>query len=231
MPYSLFLLVNKKQTWEPLISMLGQEFTVQEGELAVHALEQLRTGRVDLMILDSELPDMPAMTFLRVLRETEHGRELPVIFVGNRKTDESVAEAFSLGVDDYLVNPVDARELLVRARAVLRRKFERLEHWGGSLSIGGVEIDPSQRLCIVHGKRIVLQPREFELLEILMRKARRVLTRSYLLETVWGMSSNAETRAVDAVVSRLRRRLGKRAGKMIETVSKLGYTFRDPDAI
>jgi DNA-binding response OmpR family regulator len=73
-----------------------------------------------------------------------------------------------------------------------------------------------------------LQPREFELLEILMRKAGRVLSRVYLLETVWGMSSTAQTRAVDVMVSRLRRRLGGRPARMIETVSKLGYCLRDP---
>ena len=187
-------------------------------------------GHTDLLILDSDLPDMPPMTFLHVLRETRYGRELPVVFVAERKTEESVAQAFALGVDDYLAKPVDPRELAARARAVLRRKFERAEHWGGALSIGGVEIDPSQRLCVAGGRRIVLRPREFELLEILMRKSGRVLTRPYLLETVWGMSGSADTRAVDAVVSRLRKSLGQRAAGLIQTVSKLGYTFRDPEA-
>jgi len=221
--------VNQKEYWNQILPVLSVEFAIQQGQLATRTLEILRARNSDLLVLDSDLPDMPAMTFLHVLRETEYGKELPVIYVSERKTEESVAQAFGLGVDDYLVKPFDPRELLVRARAVMRRKYERLEHWGGSLSIGGVEIDPSQRLCVVGGKRIILRPREFELLEILMRKAGRVLTRPYLLETVWGMSVSADTRAVDAMISRLRKSLGKRACRLVETVSKLGYTFRDPE--
>lgn len=228
MPYSLVSICDEKFNTS-LISLLKEEFEIQGYPLAHKALERLRAHHTDLIVLNPDLPDMPGMTFLKVLRETEYGRELPVILVSAAKTEDSVAQAFELGVDDYLAHPFDLRELQVRIRAVLRRKYERTEHWGSALTIGPVEIDPSQRRCLVHGKRVSLRPQEFELLEILMRKAGRVLTRPYLLETVWGMSSDADTRAVDVIVSRVRKYLG-RSGKMIETISKMGYCFKNPNS-
>ena len=230
MPYSLLVVDGDAAFGTSLAAFLKREFTVERCALAQQALDLLRKSKPDLMVLDPDLPDMGGMTLLSALRDMEAGRELPVILMSRTKTEEQVVAAFELGVDDFLVKPVDPRELLVRARAVLRRRFERVEHWGAPLSSGGVEIDPSQRSCVVRGKHVSLQPREFELLEIMMRKAGRVLTRAYLLETVWGMSSGADTRAVDVMVSRLRKRLGA-SGKRIGTVSKMGYSFVNPDAV
>ncbi|MBI5244326.1 MAG: response regulator transcription factor [Elusimicrobia bacterium] len=228
MPYHLLLVEGDEQLGAGLAQFLRGEFEVDLCRLAHEALDHLKSKRRDLLLLDLDVPDMDGLTFLRVLRETEAGRDLPVIVLSPRKTEDSVARTFSLGAEDYLVKPADPRELAARIRTVLRRRWERSEHWGSPLSIGGIEIDPSQRRTLVQGKHVTLQPREFELLEILMRKAGRVLTRAYLLETVWGMSSTADTRAVDVMVSRLRRRLGGRGKKLIETISKMGYCFRNP---
>ena len=228
MPYHL-LAVGEARSFSTAIEQLRSEFEVAASEKGHQALDNVLARRPDLVLLDLDLPDMPGMTFLRALRATGPGKDIPLIVLSARKSDESVAESFSLGADDYLAKPFDPRELVVRVRAVLRRKYERAEHWGSALSIAGVQIDPSQRRCIVDGKRITLRPREFELLEILMRKAGRILTRAYLLETIWDMSRSADTRAVDVMVSRLRKRLGQRAGGMIETISKMGYCFASPE--
>ncbi|MCX5792536.1 MAG: response regulator transcription factor [Elusimicrobia bacterium] len=209
------------------MGQLGEEFAIESFVSAHLLLERLRSGHTNLLLLDSDLPDMPGMELLRVMRETAYGRDLPVIFISLNKTKESLAEAFGLGVDDYLQKPFDIRELRVRVRAVLRRRFEAMEQWGGPLSVGDIEIDPSQRRCLVDGKRVTLRPLEFAVLEILMLKAGRVLNRSYLLNNIWHSSTSADIRAVDTVVSRLRKALG-RHGKMIETVSKLGYYLTAP---
>ena len=230
MSYRILIIETEPQFASALKTALKDDFDVESCQLARQALEKLHERPPDILLIDSDMPDMEGLAFLRAIRESEPGKEIPVILMSRTKTEQSVLEAFNLGIDDYLVKPFDPREMLVRVRVVLRRKYERLEHAGRVLSIGGVEIDPSQRRCLVHGERVRLQPREFELLEILMRKAGRVLTRVYLLETVWGMSSTAETRAVDVMVSRVRKRLGRRAARMIETVSKMGYCFRDPEA-
>lgn len=228
MPYRVMVLDSNTESRDWLCQWLGAEFTVTACELAREALERMKAAEPDLLVLSVDLADMPGTTFLSVLRETEHGKTLPAIAVAAKKSEETFLRAFDLGAEDFLVKPFDPRELVVRCRTVLRRRYERTEHWGAALTAAGIEIDPSQRKCVVAGRRVVLRPREFALLEILMRKAGRVLARSYLLETVWGMSDAAQTRAVDVMVSRLRRSLGAEAGRMIETVSKLGYCFRPP---
>lgn len=203
-----------------------------------YSLELIRTGsmalnvilkhRPDLGLLDLNLPDVPGLSWLNMLRSTEAGSALPVIVFHDKKPDESVAEAFACGADDYILKSCHPLELAARIRATLRRRFERAEQLGGELRGGDVSLDPSRHICRVSGEEISLRPREFELLEILMRKAGRVLSRAYLLEAIWGMSRQAETRTVDVTVGRLRKALGARAGRCIDTVERFGYRFRLP---
>lgn len=207
---------------------LADEFSLENFDAAHLLLERLRSGPASLLVLDAEMPEMPGLALLKVIREAAYGRELPVILISPVKTKESLAEAFGLGVDDYLQKPYDIRELRVRVRAVLRRRFEALEQWGGPIAVGDMEIDPSQRRCLVAGRRVALRPLEFAVLEVLMLKAGRVLSRNYLLSNIWRSDSSAYMRAVDTVVSRLRKALGSH-GKMIETVSKLGYCLVPPE--
>jgi len=226
MPYHVLLVGESSASQPGLRQALSREFSVDRCVLANEALDHIERHGPDLLVLDLSLRDMDGLTFLRVLRETEIGKIVPVIVVCGRKTEETVERAFAYGAEDLMEAPVDPGELIARMHAVLRRNTEHLDHWGTPLKVGEIEIDPSQRLCSVKGKRVALRPREFELLEILMRKAGRVLKRPYLLEAVWGMDSKADTRAVDMVVSRLRRKLGARTGRKIETVTKLGYCLR-----
>lgn len=226
MSYRVLIVAKDADSDPAMLQELGKEFVVGTCTLAARSLDLMREETPDLILLDPDLPDMPGTTFLQVIRESASRKETGVIVTSSRHDKESVLKAFAQGADDFLAKPFDVRELVVRIRAVLRRRFERIAHFGAPLSIAGVEIVPSDRGCSVDGRRVVLRPMEFALLEILMRKAGRVLTRAYLLETVWGMSMSASTRAVDVMVSRLRRGLGPKAGKRIETVSKLGYTFR-----
>ncbi|HAH07857.1 MAG TPA: DNA-binding response regulator [Elusimicrobia bacterium] len=193
------------------------------------AARLLAGSHADLAVLDMKLPDMDGMAWLGMARQTEAGAQLPVIVVSGKRVDSEVASAFELGAEDYVLKSCDPMELGARIRAVLRRRFEREERLGGAMIIGPVELDPARHECRVRGSRVDLRPREFELLEILMRKAGRVLNRIYLLETIWGMSASANTRAVDVGVSRLRLALGRRAGRWVETVERFGYRFRTPD--
>ncbi|MFA6434204.1 MAG: response regulator transcription factor [Elusimicrobiales bacterium] len=206
---------------------LRDEFTLECFESAHKLIERLRQGAANLLLIDDELPDMRGIELLRVMRDTPYGRDLPVIFISAHRTKEFMTEAFGLGIDDYLQKPFDIRELRVRIRAVLRRRFESVEHWGEPITVGPIEIDPSQRRCLVDGERVSLRPLEFAVLEILMLKAGRVLSRNYLLNNVWHSISSADMRAVDTVISRLRKALG-RSGGMIETVSKMGYYLVPP---
>lgn len=160
----------------------------------------------------------------------KEGKDLSVIVMGEKLGAEELTRGFELGADDCIVfRHYDPREFSARVRAVLRRRTSNAESHGETLIMGLVELDPSGHRCFVNGKEVSLRPREFELLEILMRKAGRVLSRPYLLESVWGMASTANTRAVDVTTSRLRKALGKIAGRWVESVERFGYRFSDPD--
>lgn len=197
---------------------------------ASDALSRAAEGACDLALLD--LAGSGAdLSWLKAVRHTDAGRNLPVIVVSPRKSDDEVAEAFEWGADDFVLKDCEPAELLARLRSVLRRRFEREAVWGAPLSLGAITLDPARHECVVRRARVRLNPREFELLELLMRKAGRVLTRGYLLESLWGMSRYANTRTVDVSISRLRKALGRRAGRWVETVERYGYRFRDPSEL
>ncbi|MBI5244799.1 MAG: response regulator transcription factor [Elusimicrobia bacterium] len=205
------------------------EHLVDFSKTGAQAMRMLRERRVDLAVLDSKLPDMEGLAWLAMARQAEAGAKLPVIAASSRRLDAEVAAAFELGAEDYVLKNCDPAELTARIQAVLRRRFEREERLGFAMSVGPIALDPARHECRVRGKKADLRPREFELLEILMRKAGRVLSRVYLLEAIWGMSAAANTRAVDVGISRLRLALGRRAGRWIETVERFGYRFRTPE--
>jgi DNA-binding response OmpR family regulator len=229
MPYRVLYVGDGIQLPDGAWSALGASFDAGEVRLASAALAQIQAKAPSLILAQEDLPDMDGLAFLAAVRHSGQA-QVPLILMDPRGDDERVLRAFELGADDVVAGSCDPRELVARINVVLRRRYEALAHWGGALAMAGVEIDPSQRRCRVEGKRVKLQPREFELLEILMRKAGRTLSRAYLLETVWGMASDADTRAVDVMISRVRRKLGPKGARLIETISKLGYCFNDPSA-
>lgn len=185
--------------------------------------------RPDLLIVDIGIPDINGLSWLSILRQTREGKDLPVLIAGEKIGPDEMAQAFELGADDCVAfRHCDPRELSARLRAALRRRREYAEEAGEPLLIGLVELDPTRHRCLADGREVALRPREFELLEVMMKKSGRVLSRPYLLESVWGMSGSADTRTVDVTVSRLRRALGAKASVCIESVKKFGYRFSDP---
>ena len=204
-------------------------YTIDIVAKGVEAMQSIEQSKPDLVFLDTKMPDMEGLAWLKMLRHTETGSDIPVIVASHQKDETEVAEAFEWGADDFILKSCDPIELTARIQAVLRRRFEREEQLGYAMTIGSIHLDPARHECRVRDKRVELKARQFELLEILMRKAGRVLTRVYLLESIWGMSRDASTRAVDVGISRLRVALGRRAGSQIETVERFGYRFRLPD--
>lgn len=182
----------------------------------------------DLLLLDIELPGLDRLGWFKLLRRTEIGEMLPVILASLGRDEEEVAEAFAHDAGDFVLKDCAPAELAARIKAVLRRGTARPPALDGPIKLGVIALDQARHRCLVRNAPVELKPREFQLLEILMLRPGRVLSRAYLLETVWGMSAAADTRAVDVTVSRLRRALGRRAGLWIETVERYGYRFRDP---
>lgn len=225
-----FVAVTKDNKFVEMVkrSLAGQPGKWENTASVSEAWRIVFSGEADLLLLDMELPGAERLGWFRTLRQAEGGHAFPVVLVSTEKSDDELAEAFELGADDYILKSCEEREMLARLRSVLRRRYEKTLVQEGVVSVGAVSLDLSRHLCRVRGKPVELNPREFELLETLLRKAGRVLSRPYLLETVWGMSAAATTRTVDVSVSRLRKAMGPRAARLIETVERYGYRFRDP---
>lgn len=180
------------------------------------------TESFDLIVLDIMLPGRDGLSILRNLREQKN--TLPVILVTARSEANERVEGLNLGADDYIAKPFYMDELVARVHAVLRRTS------GEQLSVlcsGALRVNMITR--DVHWKEdsIVLAPREFSLLEYLMRSPGRVFTRSQILEHVWGYGFDPQTNLVDVCMQRLRSKIDRGdSSSFIETVRGIGYRFR-----
>lgn len=224
------LAVTADADWSGVVAraLSGLPHRLESAAGAAASWDAVAQGRADLLLLDVDLPSLERLGWFRLLRQTEAGRGVGAILAGSRRDDEEVAAALELGAEDFVAKTCEPAELAARIKAVLRRRSGRDLRHERALKMGAVTLDPSRRRCLVRGAPVALNAREFELLEALMRARGRVLSRAYLLETVWGMSAGARTRAVDVSVSRLRLALGKRGAAWVETVERGGYRFRDP---
>jgi DNA-binding response OmpR family regulator len=198
---------------------------------AAQGWQAVARGEADLLLLDLDLPSLERLGWFKLLRQTGAGKDVAAVLASARRDEEEVAEAFEHDADDFVAKDCAGAELCARLKTVLRRRTAGRRRAPQPMRVGAVSLDASRHRCLVRSSLVELNPREFRLLEALMSKAGRVLSRDYLLETVWGMSREARTRAVDVSVSRLRRALGKRAGRWIETVESYGYRFRDPRSL
>ncbi len=188
----------------------------------------LQNHKFDLLILDWELPDGTGLEVLNVVR-SKLGQTLPVLFCTQRDNENDVAKALELGADDYMRKPISKVELKARIQALLRR-------------VGGVEnkqvfnfgpyrFDINMGAAFHNEKPVNLTEKDFELAVCLFRNNGRVLSRNYLLESVWGVNASLNTRTVDVHVSRIRKSLGISAGTgyRIKTVYQHGYRLEKID--
>jgi two-component system phosphate regulon response regulator PhoB len=198
---------------------------VETAENGNDALAALRRAPPDLMILDLMLPDVPGTEICRRVRGSAELSELPVIMLTAKADEVDRVVGLELGADDYVTKPFSPRELTLRVRAVLRRQQPAptparvIEH-------GTLSLDPERHRCFVDGEEVGLTAKEFSLLQCLMRRPGRVMTRDRLLDDVWGSDITVTTRTIDTHLKRLREKLG-RAGDLIETVRGVGYRFAE----
>jgi two-component system phosphate regulon response regulator PhoB len=205
-------------------------FSVRCATTGLEGLEVARTVDPKLIVLDLMLPDLSGTEVCRRLRAMPETREVPIIMLTARGEEIDRVIGFEVGADDYVVKAsFSPRELVLRIRAVLRRRN------GGNeaatpppaeerLTFGVLSIDGAAHRVWVRGKEIELTATEFKLLWELARRTGRVQTRSTLLEQVWAMSPDLNTRTVDTHVKRLREKLGP-AAPHVQTVRGVGYRF------
>ena len=182
----------------------------------------------DLVLLDWMLPDMSGAEVCRSLRMSERTRRVPVIMVSARSDEIDRVVGFELGADDYVTKPFSVRELLLRIRAILRRRGGE-----GAVSDEGqcerLRVDLDGHQVWVDDHRVGLTALEFRLLTTLLARRGRVQTREMLLNDVWGMQVDVTTRTVDTHMQRLRKKLGE-IGHYIETLRGVGYRFVVPES-
>lgn len=172
----------------------------------------------DLLVSDIMMPGMDGFEFARAVRE--NSREMPILFMTARDDFAAKREGFRIGIDDYMVKPVDLEELVLRIGALLRRARIANSH---RLEVGDVLLDADERSCTVRGEEISLTVREFNILYKLLSYPKKTFTRAQLMDEFWDADSSSTLRTVDVYMTKLREKFAGTGAFEIQTVRGLGY--------
>ena len=221
------LVVEDEESFSDALSyMLRKEgFEVAVAATGTSALTEFDRNGADIVLLDLMLPEMSGSEVCRQLRQKSH---VPIIMVTARDSEIDKVVGLEIGADDYVTKPYSPRELVARVRAVLRRNAsEPAETMVPTLAAGPVRMDVERHVVTVSGSSVALPLKEFELLELLLRNAGRVLTRGQLIDRVWGADYVGDTKTLDVHVKRLRSKIEPEPStpRYIVTVRGLGYKF------
>jgi two-component system response regulator RegX3 len=223
---SRILVVEDEESYsDPLSYLLRREgYDVVVAETGPAALAQFESNGADLVLLDLMLPGLSGVEVCRRLRQRS---SVPVIMLTAKDSEIDKVVGLEIGADDYVTKPYSSRELLARIKAVLRRLAEPEELLSPTLEAGPVRMDVERHIVTVDGVSTPLPLKEFELLEMLLRNAGRVLTRMQLMDRVWGSDHVGDTKTLDVHIKRLRARIEPDPAnpRHIVTVRGLGYKF------
>ena len=180
----------------------------------------LQSEKPDLVILDVMLPGRDGVTLLKMMKESEEFREIPVIMATAKGTEYDKIQSLDLGADDYLVKPFGIMEMVSRVKAVLRRCKRSVS--SNLLKLDGLVLNPDEHTVTIDGERVILTYKEYELLHLFLSQPGIAFTREQLLSSVWNAEYLGETRTVDMHIRTLRQKL-RGYGHIIETVRNVGY--------
>ena len=210
---------------EPLEFLLRREGyetgVAADGRTALAVFD--RSG-ADLVLLDLMLPGLSGTEVCRELRTRS---SVPIIMLTAKDSEVDIVVGLELGADDYVTKPYSSRELLARIRAVLRRRVETPDDDPGIVEAGDVRMDTERHSVAVRGEEVAMPLKEFELLELLLRNAGRVLTRGQLIDRVWGSDYFGDTKTLDVHIKRIRSKIETDPSNptSLVTVRGLGYRF------
>jgi two-component system OmpR family response regulator len=183
----------------------------------------LRTSKPDLLIVDINMPLMDGFEFIEKIRS--NGDQTPALMLSARADRADVTRGLTLGADDYVTKPFGLEELVLRIRAILRRS-QFNESSSLSLSCGPIALDEASHQVSFNGEAIDLSPTEFRLLHVLLESKGRVLSKSVLLDEVWGINFETETTVVDTYISYLRKKLHRDGFEGIRTIRGVGFQLQ-----
>jgi two-component system response regulator RegX3 len=226
---TILLVEDEPAIAEPLAYLLQREgYEVAVAADGGEAVARFGRGGVDLVLLDLMLPVLPGTEVAKRIRAVS---DVPIIMLTAKDGEIDIVLGLELGADDYVTKPYSARELLARVRAVLRRRVEGGEAATGPdvLESGPVRLDADRHAVFVHGRETAMPLKEFELLELLLRNAGRVLTRGQLIDRIWGSDYFGDTKTLDVHVKRIRAKIEEEPAepRLLLTVRGLGYRFED----
>ncbi len=222
----ILIVEDESSLHEPLAFLLKREgYETAVAENGIDAVEQFERDGADLVLLDLMLPEMPGTEVCKRLRAISN---VPIIMLTAKDSEIDIIVGLELGADDYVTKPYSTRELLARVRAVLRRsEQEEEDEDDGIVQVGDIRMDIDRHTVLVRGNLTQMPLKEFELLEYLMRNAGRVLTRSQLIDRVWGPDYYGDTKTLDVHIKRIRSRIEETPSspRLLVTVRGLGYRF------
>ena len=203
-------------------SLTSQNFEVQDFSLPSEFWRVLENKTPDLILLDIMLPEEDGISILKKLRSNSKTSSIPVIMLTAKDSEYDVVNGLDSGADDYITKPFGMMALVSRIKAVLRRyeknDFKKL------LIVDEIKIDENQHTVFTDGQQVFLTVKEFDLLVLLIKNRGNVLTREQLLEHIWEIYTDVESRTVDVHIRTLRQKLGKYESH-IETIRGVGYKF------
>ena len=221
----ILVVEDEKSFSEPLAFLLGKEgYQVEVAETGTDAVSKFNKNGADLILLDLMLPGKSGTD---VCKEIRSHSMVPIIMLTAKDDEVDTVIGLELGADDYVTKPYSSRELLARIKAVLRRKgdFQLEEGESTTVQVGEIKLDSDRHIVSFKGENVALPLKEFELLELLMRNAGRVLTRIQIIDRIWGNDYVGDTKTLDVHIKRLRSKLEADPAnpELIQTVRGLGY--------
>jgi two-component system response regulator RegX3 len=220
------LVVEDEESFSDALSyMLRREgYEVEVAATGTEGITAFERSGADLVLLDLMLPGMSGTEVCRTLRSRS---SVPIIMVTARDSEVDKVVGLEIGADDYVTKPFSSRELIARIRAVMRRGGEPEELVTNTVEAGPVRMDVERHVVTVDGDSVAMPLKEFDLLELLLRNAGRVLTRGQLIDRVWGSDYVGDTKTLDVHVKRLRAKIEPDPSnpKYLVTVRGLGYKF------
>lgn len=221
----ILMIEDEESLSDPLAYLLGREgFEVTVVADGLEAVAQFDRAGADLVLLDLMLPGQSGTEVCKQIRQRS---TVPIIMLTAKDAEIDKVLGLELGADDYVTKPYSSRELVARIRAVLRRHSEPEELITATVAAGPVRMDVERHVVHVGGEPVAMPLKEFELLEMLLRNAGRVLTRGQLIDRVWGSDYVGDTKTLDVHIKRLRSKVEPEpsAPQHIVTVRGLGYKF------
>lgn len=221
----LLLIEDEESFGEALQYQLQREgYQVERVTDGATGLDRFNTNGADLVLLDLMLPGMGGEEVCKAIRRSS---TVPIIMLTAKDAEFDKVLGLELGADDYVTKPFSARELIARVKAVLRRSTSGAASSDGVLEAGGIRLDPDRFEVTVRGEPVHLPRKEFELLELLMENAGRVLSRETLIDRVWGSDYFGDSRTLDVHIKRLRAKCEEtpHSPRHLITIRGLGYKF------